>query len=137
MTSSHQCNNDLMCSDSVLITIVQEWPKDQISEIVVYMMWHEKCLWSVGVLEEYAFPVVFYLCIFLCNSLHSIFCKFLTFCTPEVNVSIVDHTSLTEEASTSFISLHLQKHSQGDPVDCYPPIWLQFCSMAVDPPLNL
>jgi hypothetical protein len=27
-------------------------------------------------------------------------------------------------------------HLQGDPVDCYPPIWLQFCSMAVDPPLT-
>jgi hypothetical protein len=25
---------------------------------------------------------------------------------------------------------------QGDPVDCNPPIWLQFCSMAVDPPLT-
>jgi hypothetical protein len=23
---------------------------------------------------------------------------------------------------------------QGDPVDCNPPIWLQFRSMAVDPP---
>jgi hypothetical protein len=27
-------------------------------------------------------------------------------------------------------------HLQGDPIDCYPPIWLQFCSMAVDPPLT-
>jgi hypothetical protein len=30
----------------------------------------------------------------------------------------------------------LSNDLQGDPVDCYPPIWLQFCSMAVDPPLT-
>jgi hypothetical protein len=28
------------------------------------------------------------------------------------------------------------RDSQGKPVDCYPPIRLQFCSMAVDPPLT-
>jgi hypothetical protein len=32
--------------------------------------------------------------------------------------------------------LYMKRDLQGDPVDCNPPIWLQFCSMAVDPPLT-